>query len=159
VPDLELLENRRSIAEFADGTNVRGGLMPEDQLLVLAESADAVVDLPRRHGAAASRRTFEDSHTPHFLTRKDVPLLFHVLQVAIRRIVRILFEIGNEIADLRNFSKRLEERSVPMMRSLDHIVVHFDDVRGRRQPHRIRICVRSNICFMVDDLDPRVLDT
>src|SRR5438876_12295423 len=56
VPDTEILQHGRAVPEPVDVAHVRRVLVPEDELVTLAEAADTVEELSRGHGAAASRR-------------------------------------------------------------------------------------------------------
>src|SRR5215216_2362332 len=60
VPNFEILENRGSVAEPADVLDIRCRLVPEDEFFVLAKTADAIIDLARRHRATAARRPLQD---------------------------------------------------------------------------------------------------
>src|SRR5215207_2724285 len=158
MPDLEVCEDRRPIAQLAYIAYVRGRLVPEDELLVLAESADAVVDLARRDGDTAPRRSLEYAKPVDLLPHEDVALVLDVLEVAICGIVRIFLQIGDEVADVRDPLERVEQRLVPVLRRFDHVVVDLDDVRSRRQLDSARVGVRPDVLVVVDDRDSLVVE-
>src|SRR5712691_1746472 len=81
VPYADSLEHRRAVAEPVDVVDVRSVLVPEDELRVLAEPTDPIVERARRHGAAATRRTFEDRNAVQLASNVGLTFLAQVLDV------------------------------------------------------------------------------
>src|SRR5438094_3189286 len=92
MPDAHSLEYRRPVAEPMDVSYVSGVFVPEDELSALAESADAIVQLTRRHRAAAARGALEDRYAVDLTTDIGIPVLAQVLDVSGCRVVGVIDE-------------------------------------------------------------------
>ena len=111
----QVRQHGRAEAELADVADVRLVLEPEDLLLVLAEAADALVELTRGDRAAAAGRATEQPNA--VLLDERVLVRADVVPVARREVVGIVLEVRGEEADLRQALERVEERRVPAGRS------------------------------------------
>ena len=79
-----------------------------------------------------------------------------VVAVVARAIGRVLGEIRGEEADLGQPKEGVEQRAVPVLWSVDHVVVELQQVSSARLCERLRVAVLSDVLRVLDHTDTRV---
>ena len=154
VQQLDVLQVRGLEAELLDVGDVGLVLEPEHLVALLAESADPLVELPRRDRAASADRPSQQRDAVHDLGRVEVRPLF--VHDARRLVVRVLGEVRRQEADPGQALEGLEQRAIPLGRRLDHVVVELEEVRRGREPERLGVRVLADVLRVVDDPEPGI---